>query len=279
MEFVYTTDLHGNKQKYEDVFNFAKEHKVKLIHLGADLLPKGSDMLKLQKSFVRIYLRSYFLKCKDEGIDVIGFFGNDDAYSRKKFFREYATLLDETTYMRDGYNFLAYGYVQDYKFGLKSACKWDSPDWRCPEPYISEPIEFTDEGRLVITDVEDYFRKKGTIEGDLQQIHASRKTIMAIHQPPHNIDLDVCLRVKEVNGRRIFYEYPVGSKAVYDFIAREKPLLVLCGHIHENLEATSVWQANIGKTVVIQPGQNRERTTVVHVAVEEETVTANLVIL
>lgn len=244
LRFLYATDLHGDISKYNALLNFAINQNIKNIHLGADLLPKGSEILKAQKKFINGYLKKFYNKSKDNGIEVVAFFGNDDLYTRKKYFRKYGHLLDETPFNKEGYEFKAYPYVQDYPWGLKSACKLDSWGWKCPDAYISKPVDVGDQGFVEIQDINFYFRDKGTIEEDLQKIHATDRTIMAIHQPPWGLDLDVCL-----NNRR------VGSKAVYDWIEREKPAVVLCGHIHESFDITHVWKAKIGQTVVIQSGQ------------------------
>jgi Icc-related predicted phosphoesterase len=259
MVYLYGTDFHGAIQKYDAILNFAIENDIKLIHLGADLLPKGSNIFEIQKKFVNGFLKEYYQKAKDKGIDILAFWGNDDVYPRKKYFRKYATLLDEVPYSKDGYEFKAYGMVPDYPFGLKSACKWDYPGWKCPEAYISAPVEFTDQGIVKIEDIEGYFLKKGTIEDDLKNIQVTNKTIMAIHCPPRSVGLDICY-----DGRA------VGSKAVYDFIEAKQPLLTLCGHLHESPEVTGIWKSYIGKTLVIQPGQPQDKTAFVVIEIEDE---------
>ena len=266
LTLVYGTDFHGNITKYEAIYNFAIEHDIKLIHLGADLLPKGSDMAQEQKRFIKGYLKDFYNRCFTRGITVLAFFGNDDLYALKPYFKQYASLLDDIPYSDSGYEFKAYGYVQDYPFGLKTACKLDYPGWKLSEPYLSDPVEYTDKGWEVIKDVEKYFKNKGTIEDDLRNINATNKTIMAIHQPPISLNLDVC-----IGGRR------VGSKAVYDWIEKKQPRFVLCGHIHENHSVTGVWKANIGDTVVLQPGQKIDSTTVVMITLEEDRVESHLV--
>jgi len=40
MKFLYATDLHGNKDKFEKFFEVAKDLNIDLIHVGADILPK-----------------------------------------------------------------------------------------------------------------------------------------------------------------------------------------------------------------------------------------------
>ena len=264
LKFVYGTDFHGDPQKFTDILNFAIEQKVSLIHLGADLLTKGSNMLAEQKRFIYGFLKKYYQKAKSMDIDVIGSFGNDDIYTRKFYFRKYATLLDEDPYSRDGYDFQAYQFVLDYPFGLKTATKLDSEGWTCPDPYLGPPCDFDEQGYYKILDIQEYFRQKGTIEGDLKLLKASNKTIMSMHMPPAGVDLDVCN-----GGRR------VGSKAIYDWIIREKPLVTLHGHIHESYEVTGIWKTYIGSTLVIQPGQGTNYTHVVYIELGDQKIDAH----
>ena len=154
LRFLYTTDLHGNIQKFEDVFAYANRYDIKLLHLGADLLPKGEGMLKAQKKFIKGYLKNFYIRCHNEGITVLAFFGNDDVYTRKKYFRqsigEYGDLLDEVPFKRGDYLFKAYPYVLDYPFGLKTACKLDYEGWKCPEAYLGTPCDYDESGHHYI---------------------------------------------------------------------------------------------------------------------------------
>lgn len=105
---------------------------------------------------------------------------------------------------------------------------------------------------------------------------------MAIHQPPDNLDLDVCRPIICNNKYWIWASgktRKVGSKAVHDWIKKQQPLLVLCGHIHENYAATKVWKVVVGKTTVIQPGQCftvEEKTRYVSVFLDRDNVDAQL---
>jgi Icc-related predicted phosphoesterase len=267
IKFIYSTDLHGNYKKYEDVFSFAIKHDIKLIHLGADTLPKGPGLLNIQEKFVKSYLRNFFINCQEKGIKILASFGNDDLYSRKKYFRRYASLLDEIPYNLSGYTFKSYPFVLDYPFGLKTACKLDYIGWKCPDPYIGTPCDYHDSERYPIIDINDYFSKKGTIEEDLKNIPADNKTIMAIHQPPNAMGLDVCADLRRV-----------GSKSVYDWILREKPLLVLSGHIHESFEMTDIWKVELKGTTIIQPGQDRSKTTMVYIEIIDNKVSAQIIL-
>ena len=268
MRFVYVTDLHGSIHQYQAVLKYTIDQNVKIIHIGADILPKGACIMEMQKDFVKKYLKDFYRLAKEKGIDVIGSFGNDDLYTRKQYFRKYSSLLDEVPYEREGYTFKAYNYVPDYPFGLKTACKNDYPGWTCPERYISPPVDFTDQGRVLIPDPVQYFKDKGTIKEDLEKISVDNRTIMAIHCPPNgSMGLDVC-----ADGRE------VGSKAVLDFISAQKPLLTLHGHIHESPDVTGIWKTQVGKTVVIQPGQKSGfSTTLVDIEINEDTINAKLI--
>jgi Icc-related predicted phosphoesterase len=264
--FIYATDLHGNIPKYQKILEFALKYDIKLIHLGADILPKGSNLLKIQKKFIKGYLRNFYSECEGYGIRVLSFFGNDDIYTHKKHFREFADLLNEVPYEMGDYTFKAYPYVLDYPFGLKTACKRDFDGWKLADLYLSNPCDFNDSGYFLIEDIEKYFLLKGTIKGDLKDLHADDKTIMAMHMPPCLMGLDVCY-----GNRR------VGSRSVFEWIVNEKPLLFLCGHIHESPDVSGVWKAMLGKTLVIQPGQKTDKATFVYIEIDGVEVNAQLV--
>jgi Icc-related predicted phosphoesterase len=275
IRLVYGTDFHGIIRHYEDIFNYAVKNNIHIIHLGADLLPKGSNLDDLQKKFVNGYLKEFHEKCKNINIDVLSYFGNDDLYTRKKYFRKYASLLDETPYSKEGYEFKAYGYVLDYPFGLKTACKLDYRGWKLNETYTGTPCDYNDSGRYEIKDLENYFDKKGTIEEDLKTIYADQKTIMAIHQPPPSLGMDVCVSVTKFPRTFSFRE--VGSGSVFDFIMEKQPLLVLCGHIHESILASGSWKETLNRTTVIQPGQILGNTTFVDIEIENDVIKAFLI--
>jgi Icc-related predicted phosphoesterase len=57
------------------------------------------------------------------------------------------------------------------------------------------------------------------------------------------------------------------SKAIYNFLERNQPLLSLHGHIHESPDPSRSWYAKLGSTLCIQPGQLTPFTSAV--ALEE----------
>ncbi len=282
MKFLYCTDLHGDIDRYETVLKYLLKNKISILHLGADILPKGAGMLKTQKKFIKGYLKNFYAECERNGIKVLASFGNDDLYTRKKYFLKYAALLDDTPYRRSGYNFKAYSYVPDHPFSLKNGTKLDrygldlTPLRKkmVPVPVFLEAFLLGETGSIVkyipktpkavdctsgdgfqvIPDLKDYFKYKGSIEDDLHGIRAGSKTIMSIHSPPAGLNLDVCGLFKKRGKPKP--RDRVGSEAVLRWIKDRQPLLVLCGHIHENYLVTGAWKATVGRTTIIQPGQN-----------------------
>jgi Icc-related predicted phosphoesterase len=77
-------------------------------------------------------------------------------------------------------------------------------------------------------------------------------TVYMMHMPPANIGLDVCR-----------YGDKVGSIAIYQFLQTHQPKYSLHGHIHESPDVSGVWQALIGKTICVQPGQMGRYTYVI----------------
>lgn len=73
---------------------------------------------------------------------------------------------------------------------------------------------------------------KGTVGKD-------KKVILVTHGPPYGTKLDIIPGL----GHR-------GSKSITDFIKQFKPMLNICGHLHENNGKHDM----IGKTVICNPG-------------------------
>jgi Icc-related predicted phosphoesterase len=64
------------------------------------------------------------------------------------------------------------------------------------------------------------------------------KVILVTHAPPYNTKVD------RINGNLC------GNKSIRNFISEVKPVLAVCGHLHE----TAGKRDKIGKTLVINPG-------------------------
>jgi Icc-related predicted phosphoesterase len=253
MKFIYVTDLHGDLAKYEKALQLCLDNHASLLHIGADLLPKGYSIQPRQKDFLRKNLPDFFRKAAEKGVKIIGMFGNDDIWSRKPLFRERCgPLLDEQDHEQDGFIFSGYPYVPDYPFSFKWPCKYDRAGWKLKEPYSGYPVDEYGRGFMPILDVDEYFASKGTIWDDLKDRLSSPNLIMAFHTPPSGVGLDVCL-----GGKR-----KVGSMSVKRWIRERKPYMVLCGHLHESPWESGKTSAKIGGVTVVQPGQYRSAATI-----------------
>ena len=72
----------------------------------------------------------------------------------------------------------------------------------------------------------------------VEEIEDKSNLILVLHQPPLNTVTD-----------RIGENEHVGSRSIREIIAKEQPLLALCGHIHEGIGIEK-----IGRTTLVNPG-------------------------
>lgn len=78
MKFIYACDIHGDKSKYEKLYELAIENKIHNIVLGGDLLPKFCHRDIEQPKFIQEYFNDYFSRLKQNNINCVCILGNDD---------------------------------------------------------------------------------------------------------------------------------------------------------------------------------------------------------
>ena len=76
------------------------------------------------------------------------------------------------------------------------------------------------------------------IEAGFGAVEGAKVKVFIPHAPPHNTKVD-----------KVFMGAHVGSKSVRDFIEREQPDVVICGHIHE-----ARGQDTIGRSKIVNCG-------------------------
>lgn len=76
------------------------------------------------------------------------------------------------------------------------------------------------------------------IEAGYRAVKDARVRVFVPHAPPHNTKVD-----------KVLMGMHVGSKSVREFIERERPDVVICGHIHE-----ARGQDTIGKSKIVNCG-------------------------
>jgi Icc-related predicted phosphoesterase len=103
------------------------------------------------------------------------------------------------------------------------------------EFYEKENIVFTGFGGGGFSLRDEKFEK---FVEKIRQRRIGKHLVLLLHGPPYGNKTDLIM------------DEHAGNKSYRDFIIREKPLLVVCGHLHENNGVKD----KIGKTLVINPG-------------------------
>lgn len=277
MKFLYVTDLHGDKNKYERILEIAIQEKIKLIVNGGDLFPKTGDRHFEQPDFIEGFLPDYFKKLTQKGIAYISILGNDDLLLTDKLYSQicagswfdsdndfhqphYVTFkkihnLDHNypVYNKplkiNGYEFIGMHNVLDHPFGCKDRVVYETPE--VYQQRLSNFVGISNENRYSVIDNWDlYKRTKLPVMKDildkLPTPENPNKTIYVMHMPPAGLRL----------GQLYHQDLDVGSYDISNFILQKQPLLTLHGHIHEApITSKGKWINSIDKTTCIQPGQ------------------------
>ena len=251
--FVYATDLHGNVESYERLFDLDADAVV----LGGDLLPhlKGTleRRLEAQQEFSRGFLSKKFSSRPCYWIA-----GNDDWAAALPMLEGKGTSIHgRAAPFLDGLSIAGYAYVPVTPFGMKDHDRFDSEDWTprvLPQRCLFSSSAGLESGPLTSV------RLRGTIAADLERLAAlsdPARTVYVTHSPPWGTSLD-----------RIYDGRSVGSRAIRAFIDRHGPPLTLHGHIHE-----SPGVDRLGPTVSVNPGDSFARLRAVKVDLADLSVT------
>jgi len=259
MIVVYTSDLHGNKELYSELFELAEERRAQAVIIGGDMLPLGGFFqysLLEQKDFIFSYLgpklRNFLSKAPQ--VTIYAMLGNDDWGASNIHLRN----LEDRGMMRlihgqrhvlgDSYELIGYGHVPPTPFIIKDGerrdLQGDSAEQQCCTACCSQGE------RIVVVDPRRYLVQMKSIEEELEELPASRESHTAVyvtHSPPFRTKLD-----------RLFDGRWIGSRAIRLFIERHQPYLTLHGHIHESSEISRQYWDRIGNTLCINPGQSTE---------------------
>ncbi|MBI5418874.1 MAG: metallophosphoesterase [Deltaproteobacteria bacterium] len=257
--FVFVTDLHGSRWKYERTLALAKERGASLVINGGDMLPHGR-LHEEQARFIREFLDEHFAGYQASGIRHLGLTANDDLRVHDPLFEAACAkypLVENIAKRRveiGPHDYIGMNLVTDFPFRLKDRARMDVRDFTFP-PQFGDGILSLPGGWEEIPDWPAYARALPTIEEELFSLPAPRdpgRAVYVIHGPPARLGLDVCRGGMEV-----------GSFSTFRFIESLQPLLTLHGHIHESPDESGVWLAKVGRTVCIQPGQSSSGLTVV----------------
>lgn len=281
MRFLYLTDAHGSQCAFNMLYSQLKDLGDEAQHvgvvIGGDNLPKGSGIEKMQKKFLKGFLREFFQRINEITPYVYMMFGNDDLVSRLPLFER---LIDEglvknldtkgqvLPFFKDGWSYFGYPYVPEYPFGLKDWVRFDTVQDKITlnrPPQFSAPCRSGPEGLRPINPPEHFLadlQALPSIEEDLSSVKLDcpERTIVFFHSPPFGIGDSVI--------RKVYPEECIGSKAIYAWIVEQVPELVLCGHIHEDVFDGAVpkhGDSNQRRAYVIQPGALPPRPVLIKV--------------
>ncbi|MFX0135148.1 MAG: metallophosphoesterase [Candidatus Hodarchaeota archaeon] len=242
LKTVFTTDLHGRKNIYEEFFN-----------LDADIYIIGGDSLSIGGGFPEIYQNQKkfsknvlfkLLKEKEGSSEILIMSGNDDLPFFEKCIEKWENeglckQLNGRKYSYDGIEIIGFRYVPPTPFIFKN---YERRDERDIGHQILKPVIFEETGKYTIINFEDYLNSNKTISELLEELPRPEdfsKSVYIMHSPPFDCELD------RVHDGRI-----VGSIDIRKFIEKNQPKLVLCGHIHESGGSTF-----IGRTKCMNAGQ------------------------
>lgn len=253
MRFIYACDIHGDTNKYERLFQKAKEENIEYIVLGGDLLPKRGIRVIIQPEFIKGFLNEYFKKLNDNNIKCILIPGNDDLEKLdiqiNELCNRYTNIynIDNKRVDIENVSFIGLSKVLDHPFGSKNRVLVEEN--LKMQPQLSEDIYINKDTAIITIEEWEKYRqtnvdKMEDILSNLPKADKEKKTIYVFHNPPYGVGLDVC-----ANGLQ------VGSKAIMKFLEDSNSYMSLHGHIHESTRISGLWYNELGKTICIQPGQ------------------------
>lgn len=252
MKFIYSSDIHGDENKYEKLLEVALKMDIKYIVLGGDLYPKRGDREVIQLPFITGYLDKYFSKLKKNDIKCIFIPGNDDLENFDEAFEKVYTKYDNV-------------YNVDNKKSIIEDCCFIGCSKILDSPFVRKNRVVIEKGHVMEKQKEDYVlidngKKRLSVDewkiyretieqmiealNNLPNSEKDKKTIYVLHDPPYGIGLDEC----HIGMR-------VGSKDMVKFLEKSNAYMSLHGHIHESYKMSGKWFGKIGNTICIQAGQ------------------------
>ena len=268
MKIIFTTDLHGNRSHYDQLLEVATLAEADVVVNSGDMLPKDRDLFE-QDRFITGFLDQHFQAINDAGIHYLCYPGNDDLAIFDDLFDDtcrghsLVTNLAQRMVKIGDHEFVGMNWVVDYPFRLKDRCRMDTRNYIF-QTQLGTGLLSTPDGWRDIADWKAHAATLPTIEDELKALPRPQdpaSSIYVIHMPPYGLGLDECW-----SGTR------VGSRTLSDFLTEQQPQFSLHGHIHESPQVSGKWQATLGRTVCIQPGQGR---TFTYVTIDTQTNTVH----
>lgn len=265
----FVTDLHGNKERYQKLFDLILKERPQAVFMGGDLLPSMLNNFKNDYSddFISIYLTENFhnikTKLMDDYPEILIILGNDDPVAEEvnllKGEREnlWKYIHNKSVPFGD-YVICGYSFIPPSPILLKDWEKYDVS--RYVDPGCVSPEEGYRSVKIPINEI-----RHTSIKKDLALFASGKdfsKTIFLFHSPPYKCNLDRAA----LDGKYIDHvplDVHVGSIAIREFLEETKPLLSLHGHIHESFRLTGEWKDRIGETIAFSAAYDGEELALI----------------
>jgi len=247
----FASDLHGQRGRYQKLFNTLAAERPRAVFLGGDLLPHPLEKDD-PRDFVIDFLAAGFQDLANQlgpaAPRVMLIPGNDDPRAMETAFLEAETggiwhYLHNRRVVLDGFPVYGYACVPPTPFPLKDWERYDVS--RHVDPGCISP----EEGSRSVA-VPAHIIRHATIQEDLDHLVGLddlSRAVFLFHAPPYQTSLDrAALDGKHID--HVALDVHVGSIAIQRFIRKRQPWLTLHGHIHESTRLTNAWRDRIGRT-------------------------------
>lgn len=249
MRAFFVSDLHGDEEKYDKLFDLILKETPDSVFIGGDVFPVyyAFPPDQFMESFLtpRLEKLKLTLQSNYPGIYIIT--GNDDpAFTvplLEKMDKNGLIFFSNNRKLTKGsYTVFGYPYVPPTPFMLKDFEKYDI------SRFIPRGSVSPEEGFRTVS-IEANKIKWSTIKYDLNDLtygfESFDKCLMLFHSPPYDTNLDKMIG-QDIDG--IDELTNVGSIAIRKFIELNQPLLTMHGHIHESPALSGSWRDMIGNT-------------------------------
>ena len=202
MIVAYTSDLHGNKELYSELFELAEERRAQAVIIGGDMLPiRGSFQYSLveQKDFIFSFLepelRGFLSKAPQTTIYVM--LGNDDwgaSHTHLKNLEGQGILNlihGRRHRLGDDYELIGYAHVPPTPFIIKDGERRDLQTDSTEQQRCTACCSL--EEKIIVVEPRQYFARRKSIEEELEELPRVRKSPTAVyvmHSPPFRTNLD-----------------------------------------------------------------------------------------
>lgn len=250
-EFLFVSDLHGQRSRYDALERTVAEVRPAAVLLGGDLLPHFATVDP--EVYVEEELAPRFRRLRRRlGTaypDVVAILGNDDARIAEEPLRRVEREEGLWRYAHKrrlevaGWPVFGYNCVPPTPFRLKDFERYDV------SRYLDPGCIAPDEGILTVA-VPSHELRFGTLQEDLAELvgdESLQRALLLTHCPPYRTGLDRA----GLDGCFIDHvplDVHVGSLAIRRLVEARQPRVGLHGHIHEAARLSGRWRERLGAT-------------------------------